>query len=480
MTYDIIIYTNVADFPCQRAIGAYQLAGHLRSHGISVQIIDFTDYFTCEELVEITEQFIGENTLAIGVSSTFYEGQMIEGVNTGRTQLSFLSDNIVDTIKNIKEKHPTIEYILGGGNSRKYQFDGLFSAVFHNYSENAFLEYVKELRENRKRLWPTKNGTDIIDGELYPFDIRTLKYEWSDNDHIFQGEVLPIEISRGCIFKCKFCNYPYNGKKHLDYLRDPELIKEELISNYERFGTTNYMFGDDTFNDTTYKLEGLYNVVRDLPFKINFSTYLRLDLMHAHPEQILLLKEMGLAYAFMGIETFDLKTAKFVNKSLHPNKVKDLILKLKNEYWKDEVSFQCTFIVGLPTEPISSTDKSFQWLTDHGINNYWSPLWINPNKWWKSDIDTNYEKYGYRNVTESNWEHDIMTKAEADAAAFRYNSQAIPNQELEMSVSNSLINLGYDRKYIRNTPLKNLPLEEIKNKAIAKVQLYKNNLKNGC
>jgi hypothetical protein len=62
MTYDIIIYTNVADFPCQRAIGAYQLAGHLRSHGISVQIIDFTDYFTCEEL----EMSVSNSLLNLG------------------------------------------------------------------------------------------------------------------------------------------------------------------------------------------------------------------------------------------------------------------------------------------------------------------------------------------------------------------------------------------------------------------------------
>jgi radical SAM superfamily enzyme YgiQ (UPF0313 family) len=478
MTYDIIIYTNVADFPCQRAIGAYQLAGHLRKYGITVQIIDFTDNFTTEELFEITKKFIGKNTLAVGVSSTFYEGQTIKGFETNRKQTSFLPDNVINTVSLLKERYPSIRFILGGANSRKYQFDGLFSAVFHNYSENSFLEYIREIKNDRKRLWPKNNGTEIIDGALFPFDIRSLEYDWAQNDHIFKGEVLPIEISRGCIFKCKFCNYPYNGKNHLDYLRDPYLIKDEIVRNYEKYGTTDYMFGDDTFNDTTYKLEGLYNVLRDLPFKIKFSTYLRLDLLHAHKEQISLLKEMGLAYAFMGIETFDPKTAKFVNKSLHSNKVKDLILKLKNEYWKDEVSFQCTFIVGLPTEPITSTDKTFQWLMDNKINNYWSPLWINPNKWWKSDIDTNYEKYGYRNVSDSYWEHDIMSRHEANEAATRYNSLAIPNQELEMSVSNSLINLGYSREYIRKTPLKDLPLEEIKIKAEAKMKEYKNCLAN--
>lgn len=478
MTYDIIIYTNVADFPCQRAIGAYQLASHVRKFGLTVQIIDFTDHFTTEELIDCTEKYIGNNTVAIGVSSTFYLGQTINGFTTDRKQNSFLPDNIISTIIALKNNHPSIKYILGGGNSRKYMFDGLFSAVFHNYSENSFLEYIKELKLGKKRLWPTNNGTDIIDGEMFPYDVRTLSYQWADNDYIFPKEVLPIEISRGCIFKCKFCNYPYNGKKHLDYLRDPYLIRDELVKNYEKFGTVDYMFGDDTFNDTTYKLEGLYNVIRDLPFRINFSTYLRLDLMHAHQEQIMLLKEMGLAYAFMGIESLDASTGKFIGKSLHPNKVKDMILKLKNEYWKDEVSFQCTFIVGLPTESISSTDKTFQWLTDNKINNYWSPLWINPSKWWKSDIDINYEKYGYRKVSDSYWEHDLMTRDDANQAATRYNSQAIPNQELEMSVTNSLINLGYDRKFIRKTPFKDLPLDEIKQRSLDKMKLYKNYIKN--
>ena len=476
MTYDVIIYTNMADYPCQRAMGAYQLASHLRQHDITVQVIDFTSHFSDQELLNVTEKFVGENTVALGVSSTFYQGQILEGFKNKTSNLSFIDDNVAYSINNLKEKYPDMKFVLGGGGSRYYNFDGLFSAIFHNYSENSFLEYIKELKAKKKRLWLNKNGTDIIDGEQYPFDIRTLKYNWADNDHIFGGEVLPIEISRGCIFKCKFCNYPYNGKNHLDYLRDPNLIKEELISNYERFGTVDYMFGDDTFNDTTYKLEGLYNVIRDLPFKINFSTYIRLDLMYAHREQIQLLKEMGLAYAFMGIETFDLETAKLVNKGLHPDKVKELILQLKHEYWKDDVSFQCTFIVGLPTEPISSTDKTSRWLLDNKINHYWSPLWIDPNKWWKSEFDANYEKYGYRNVSDSYWEHDLMNRTEANEAAGRYNMAAMPEQELEMSFTNSLINLGYDRRYLRNTPLKNLPLDEIKIKTVEKMNQYKKKL----
>ena len=119
------------------------------------------------------------------------------------------------------------------------------------------------------------------------------------NHKILKGETLPIEVSRGCIFKCKFCAFPLNGKSKLDYLRDPILIKEELQYNYEKYGTTHYFLSDDTFNDSTTKVEQIHKVVTSLPFKIKFTTYLRLDLLHAHQEQISMLEEMGLASPFL-------------------------------------------------------------------------------------------------------------------------------------------------------------------------------------
>ena len=123
-----------------------------------------------------------------------------------------------------------------------------------------------------KRMYPTKNNQIIIDGKSSHFDITTLNHQWHSKDCILPGETLPIEISRGCIFKCNFCSYPLNGKKKFDYLRDPALIKEELIYNYENFQTTNYFFADDTFNDSTLKLESLHKVITELPFKIKFVT----------------------------------------------------------------------------------------------------------------------------------------------------------------------------------------------------------------
>ena len=42
------------------------------------------------------------------------------------------------------------------------------------------------------------------------------------NDFILPGESLPLELSRGCIFKCRFCQYPNIGK-------DKDDLELELI-----------------------------------------------------------------------------------------------------------------------------------------------------------------------------------------------------------------------------------------------------------
>ena len=60
------------------------------------------------------------------------------------------------------------------------------------------------------------------------FSIETLGHKFIEQDCILPNETLPLEVSRGCIFKCSFCAFPLNGKTKLDYLRSPEYIKNEL------------------------------------------------------------------------------------------------------------------------------------------------------------------------------------------------------------------------------------------------------------
>ena len=235
-----------------------------------------------------------------------------------------------------------------------------------------------------------------------------------DQDLIFEGETLPIEISRGCIFRCKFCAYPLNGKRKLDHIRDVDLIKNELINNYEKWGVTNYLILDDTFNDSNEKLIELHDMIVALPFKINFVCYLRVDLLyHFRDTQIEMLERMGLKSCHFGVESFNPKTAKFIGKGLSEDKTKDFLLFLK-ERWQNKISFMCTFIVGLPFETKESCIETGEWCVKNDITFWTMPLFIDPARTYKSDIDINYEKYGYvLNQDDCSWTTDFMTFHEA-------------------------------------------------------------------
>lgn len=423
MKYDAIILTSLSVAPMTKTIGPYRIADSLRRIGWSVQVIGMTTTFTQDELLETVLHFVDDKTKIIGISTTFFQFFDVKDMHSQGKE--GMPDFVRKVFSEVKAMYPRIKLISGGTHSHKQIGDNLFDAVFHGYSDTSIIEYAHSLTGSKKPLWKTLQGTKIIEGENYPVDIEHLRHHWEYNDIILPGETLPLEISRGCIFKCKFCNFQLIGKKKLDYIRDSEILKEELISNYERFGTTNYTFCDDTFNDSTYKLEKIYEAVRDLPFKINFTTYVRLDLLHAHREQIDLVREIGIRSAFFGIESLNLESAKSVGKGLQSEKIKDFLLELKHDHFPTGFSMVCSFIVGLPYETLESCEQTYRWCNDNDINNIWSPLFIRTRHRYKSDIDINYEKYGYK-LDKNNcdlWTNDLMNYELALETATRFNQQ---------------------------------------------------------
>lgn len=428
MHTEFLLLTNVASPIWQRAIGAYQIADHCRKFDIECQVVDFTDLFKISELEEIINSCINDDTLAIGISTTFFYNQNTKSkfISATRSFNQVMPEKFRNLILKIKEQYPHIKIVGGGANSYQIEEDDLFDVVFHGYCEQTVAEYMLSLKGQRpKRIWPKKNKTEIIDDKNSHFDISTLAHQWHEHDCILPGETLPIEISRGCIFKCTFCSYPLNGKKKFDYLRDPELIKDELVSNYEQFGTTNYFFTDDTFNDSTIKLEALHKAITSLPFKIKFVTYLRLDLLHAHREQLVLLKEMGLGSSFFGIETLNHESGKIIGKGMKPSIVKDFLLDVYHNHWNEEIPITSSFIIGLPKETEESIRETHRWLKTTPINDLWFPLFIKKNSHFKSEFDMNYEKYGYTLDENGHWTSDTMTYSDALRIAEDFNDTGL-------------------------------------------------------
>jgi radical SAM superfamily enzyme YgiQ (UPF0313 family) len=480
MNTELVLLTNVSSPIWQRAIGAYQVANHCRNNGISCQVIDFTDLFKVEELKEILCKLISNETLALGVSTTFYHNKNTKGkfISSERNFEQILPTNLRELLESIKLQYPKLKIIGGGANSYHIEGDELFDVVFHGYSEQSVVLYLNSLKNKfPKKIYSKKQNQIIVDGKNDHFDVSILNHKFDKKDVILPEETLPIEISRGCIFKCNFCSYPLNGKKKFDYIRDPQLIKDELVYNYENFGTTNYFLADDTFNDSTMKLESLHKVITSLPFKIKFVTYLRLDLLNAHREQIQLLKELGLGSAFFGIETLNHASGKSIGKGMNPEVVKQFLLELYYEYWNKEVPFTCSFIIGLPGETIESVKRTHDWCRDTPFNDLWYPLYIKHNGYFKSEFDKNYKNYGYSIDENGEWYTDIMNYKTALGLAEEFNNVGLYNENTPSSwLLFGLLSYGFNISEIKDTKIQDLHWPSILLKKLKLFRQYKESL----
>ena len=413
MIYHGIIFTN-NELPF-KASGAYSIATQLREHGYRAKVVEhfiYLDKNYREQFRKYIFNIIGKETIFIGVSTTF--------LYDIHDAYLFLTE--------IKKEFPHIKIISGGPREgRRGPITGIDDwddAIDHHiigFGDTAIISLLNDLKEGKKveKLYEY----DSL-GKL--FDFRNSKPIFSkEDDIIFANEVLPIEISRGCIFKCSFCNFPLLGipKNDNKYIRCKESIKNELIYNYENFNTTNYAITDDTFNSTTEKVKLLKEIVEEINIPFNFIAYLRIDLIHAFPEQIDLLKDMGLKGAFFGIESLHDPSAKAVGKGFGKEKTIEMLHLLK-EKWGKYVMIHGNFILGLPHESPQTFKKWANLILkpDFPLDsiNIGSLEIYDTGPAQQSEFLRNSKKYGYTITGPATWKsiHPIKSSEMADVLLY--------------------------------------------------------------
>lgn len=394
---DVVLLTEFA--AGLRSAGGYRIATEIRKHNYSCQVIDLFSQLKTKDLVKALEICVGSNTKILGISTTFanmlnlyssYED--FSNVDSYNAKFNY----VVDLVKKI---NPDIMIVVGGANVLQVKSKNI-NAIATGYADVAIIKYLQYL-DGKNPFFPiekNKQGQIVLDGNKHNtlFDFNNSVIEYQPHDNIIHGESLVLEVARGCIFKCSFCNYPLNGKKKNDYIKNESVLKEELLKNYYEHGTTSYIVADDTHNDNLVKLESLARVSQSLPFQLRYSAYIRIELLKAHPEQYSLLKDSGLFGAYFGIETLNHESGKSVGKGMHPDKVVDELANFRDRL--PDVGTAAGFIVGLPYDSKESVyewtgkilDKNFP-LDEFDI----VPLTLDTEnvKVFKSEFDSNWSKY---------------------------------------------------------------------------------------
>lgn len=478
----VILFTDIADtVGYGKYAGTYKLATEIRSAGYTCQVVDNFSWLGVERLKAIADKFISDETLLVGFSCTLNEKRI-----NGRIQHWGLPDEeFFQFLGYVRKKYPTIKTCAGGSRvTSKSNWPGIDYVVL-NKGDIAILKLLEHVRSGADIKLTSNKYSQVINGDDYfytqdEFKNSSIKYEL--NDIILPGESLPMEVARGCIFSCAYCHFDLIGKRIGDWTKTPEAIQNEMIRNYELYGTTHYMFSDELINESLPKMEMLANVIAKLPFKIRYTSYARVDMIWRYPEMRELLLESGAVSLAFGIETFNERAGKAVGKGMHPDKVKETLTRCK-ELWQDNIVVSSNFIVGLPGETEDSIWETVDYLvSDKSPLDVFGflPLFIREGEDGRpgSKIDADPSKFGYK-LEGKTWSSENMSYQQAIEILKKIYSRPDVIQKTKFSAATwigRILSLGYtveDIFKIIKSDEKNIALEIEQRTASMKQQYYK-------
>lgn len=439
--FDVVFFSDVSrTMGYGKYSGPYVLKTALQKRRHSAVVIDCYTRMSLDDLLEITENVIGDNTLAVGISATLLKVWSVNGEKFAHQKLTveeadrlgkrlFFGREDVDVeelIACVRRINPKVKVVLGGSqvSTENLPRPDLFDLYFVGQADVSLPAFVDHLKHDAPFTADFHEGKPIATSQRYPFnDFNKSEIVWTEADNLEPGEAVPLEIARGCVFKCAFCAFDLTGKKFGDWTKSTETLTAELIRNYETWGTTKYLVSDDTLNDSPEKVEWLHSTITSLPFKLEITSYVRLDIINKHRWMAQALKEIGLRQAIFGIETLHQEAGSLVGKGLAKERTLDTLRHCRS-VWSDQVHMGSGFIIGLPREPLESIESTFNWImsSDCELDTAaFQALAIYYENVAKNKMFFDPTKYGYE-VSGYYWKSAVMNSHQARDLAARYNA----------------------------------------------------------
>jgi hypothetical protein len=417
VSYDVILLTDVSDqLGYAKYAGTWRVATELRNIEARVKIIEYFSTMCEESLLNIIRKNLSTQTLFVGISSTLLQHKDLV---SGKTYLHGRIDDFFLKLKEVlQSENKNCDLVIGG--SRINQLTSLPGVDFYfiGKADNSIVAFYKYKKFGESIDVSNISGRKYILSSSYPVSsdqFKRLDIRYGESE-VERYEALPIELARGCIFKCAFCHYDLIGKKKSDYIRSVSSFYDEVCRNYEQFKTTTYLITDELINESLEKVKIFNQLVQSLPFQIRWTSYARLDLFHLYPDMAKMLLDSGASSLVFGIETLNEKTARAIHKGISVKKTLDTLEYLRKVFG-DNVIMSSNFIIGLPFETEESIMKTYNWLLkNNGLLDLFSftPLNIRSAVDIRntSKISRSPNKYGYNISGQRDnlkvWENEYM------------------------------------------------------------------------
>ena len=201
MAHHSLMFYVAAGSSVFRGTGAHRIATFLREHDWDVEVCDFTVSWPIECLKEYVKSRVTSGTVFFGFSTFF----------------NFWTPQMSEFILWLKQTYPNIKIVLGGQSVARTPAENIDYWV-DSFGEYAILELVKSFIGNSggvKFDFEHMGSKKLIKSiSAYPaYPMASYKVLMEKRDFLESYEWLTTEFSRGCRFKCNFCNFPILGVK---------------------------------------------------------------------------------------------------------------------------------------------------------------------------------------------------------------------------------------------------------------------------
>lgn len=393
---------NVTQEPSlSRPLGGHRIAHYLREQNWDIEVIDWANWWHLEQLKEFFRSRYDKDLVFVGFG-----------------HLYSIWPNVMEQFGTwIKQHYPNVKLISGSSVNPSFNSKCIDYYV-QGFGEYAIVKLLQYIAGNGPMpFFQLLGGRKVIPSIThYPaFPMKSLMVKYEDRDFINSDEWLTVELSRGCKFKCAFCQFPVLGIKE-DTSRDADDFEIQLRDAYDRFGVSAYMIADETFNDRTDKIVKFANVVERLNFVPWFSAYMRLDLMAARPRDQEELLRMNVLGHYYGIESMNHRSAQSIGKGMNTDKIKEGLLSVR-QYFESNGSklyrANIGLIAGLPYETKETLEDCLSWMINNwqgqgfSIHHLGLPRQDDVAK--QSDISANLYKYGYSEMSDEEINNEDKT-----------------------------------------------------------------------
>lgn len=361
--------TNSDHFKGYLPQGGMFLAEELLRQGISVAIVDGKE----QEIIQEIDQLVTNDTVAIGISTL--SGDMLR--------------QAIRIARYIRKNHPNKPIIWGGVHP---------TAVREQTLQHSLVDYIVwgegefALPQLLEAICAGK-GFESIKGIGYKIGKQTFITERSDYAplnrvfylpyHLLDIDCytrkmliggdrwLPVMTSRGCPFRCKFCNnsslaYP-NTKIRFHSL---DHILNNISTLVDEYGIDGIGFEDEMTAVNDKRIIELCHALRSLNKELTYRISTRIDIITRLSDSTLrLMRDTGFVSMGYGIESGSQRLLDFMGKGITIKQILDADKRLtKFGFYKSY-----NFMIGLPTETLEEMKMTLRLLVKVARNSKYCP-----------------------------------------------------------------------------------------------------------